>query len=177
MKVKPVTNSEANTLTEDFKTSLTNKLKEPDAKALIVTMPNCSHCEMLHPILSKVYEDLSTNVTSNILHLENEVFSMLDNITPKIKKAVNGFPTILIINNNNNNNLILPFKEERTYEELLKFFNRHLNTTTNGSARKGGSTHKKKTRRVKKGASKKVKKGFKKKAKRNRSRSRSRSRR
>jgi len=174
MKVKPVTNSEANTLTEDFKTSLTNKLKEPDAKALIVTMPNCSHCEMLHPILSKVYEDLSTNVTSNILHLENEVFSMLDNITPKIKKAVNGFPTILIINNNNNNNLILPFKEERTYEELLKFFNRHLSATTNGSAksaksaksaRKGGSTHKKKTRRVKKKVN-----GLKKKAKRNRSR-------
>jgi len=172
MKVKPVTNSEANTLTEDIKTALTYKLKEPDTKALIVTMPNCSHCEMLHPILSKVYKDLSTNVTSNILHLENEVFSMLDNITPKIKKAVNGFPTILIINNNNNKNLILPFKEERTYDKLLKFFNRHLNTTTNrsaGSARKGGSTHKKKTRHIKKSASKKVN-GLKKKAKRNRSR-------
>lgn len=161
MNVKPITNSKAIQPTKDFKSALTKKINDSEAKALIVTMPGCIHCETLFPILSKVYENLSTNVTSNILHLENEVFSMLDNITPKIKDAVNGYPTILIINNNNNNNLILPFKEKRTYENLLKFFNQNLKVTTNGSAklaRKGGSTHKKKTRRVKK------------KAKRNRSR-------
>lgn len=167
MNVNPITNSKAIKLTEEFKSALTKKINESEAKALIVTMPGCIHCETLLPILSKVYENLSTNVTSNILHLENEVFSMLDNITPKIKDAVNGYPTILIINNN----IVLPFKEGRTYKNLLKFFNQNLKVTTNGSAksaksaRKGGSTHKKKTRRVKKKVN-----CLKKKAKRNRSR-------
>ena len=109
--------------------------------ALIITSPSCGHCEALKPILKDVNNKLrvyTDNGITKIYNIENEVFDKLIT-TNNIKRAVSGYPTILIIKNNK---LFKIYNGSRTADDLINFFKVNLNIQPMQQIKRGGGTKK-----------------------------------